>query len=204
MVNFHAFKLLTFAAVVAAFCVLAPASPRAEEEPAQVTEPEKELSRDERLKALFAELKSADSVRTAKKAAAKITKIWARSGSATIDLLMNNALKAVHKKDYALALDLLDAVIRLKPDFAEGWNKRATVYYLQKDYGRSIADIHETLRREPRHFGAINGLAVIFDQVDDDSRSLAAYRMILELYPLHQGAKKAVEKLTGKTEGREI
>ena len=117
---------------------------------------------------------------------------------------MERALAATHAKDYTLALDLLDAIVRLKPDFAEGWNKRATVHFLRKDYARSLADIHQTLLLEPRHFGAINGLAVILGQLDEDKRSLEAYRRLLEIYPHNKNARLAIEKLADDTEGREI
>lgn len=167
----------------------------------QTAAPEKPESRIDRL---FEQLAKAESEKGARIIAERIAKAWLASGSDTVDLLMRRALLATHAKDYALALDLLDAVVRLKPDYAEGWNKRATVHYLRKDYSRSLGDIHETLRLEPRHFGAILGLAVILDQLDNDARALAAYRRLLEIYPHNEDAEKAVEKLQPEAEGREI
>jgi len=72
---------------------------------------------------------------------------------------MNWAMKAMEAKDYATALDFLDRVILMKPDFAEGWNKRATVYYVLGEYAKSLADCDEVMKRNPYHFGALSGSA---------------------------------------------
>jgi len=77
---------------------------------------------------LFVLLKDAKTSQDAKGVAGRIAKVWLTSGSDTVDLLMERALIAVHAENYALALDLLDAVVLLKPDYTEGWNKRATVH----------------------------------------------------------------------------
>lgn len=161
-------------------------------------------TRAERLDALFAGLKAAKTDDEAKKTASRIAEMMLQSGSATIDLLMARALVSVHAKDYALALDLLDAVVRLKPDFVEGWNKRATVHFLRRDYARSLADIHRTLEMEPRHFGAINGLAVILENLDNEERALDAYKRLIEIYPRNEQALKEIRELSGKAEGRQI
>lgn len=202
----NAFSRILFAATAAATLSLGPTSTRADDTDAASPHEVKpaEPSHEERLDGLFEDLARAGAADEAKKVAEKIAGIWLASGSDTIDVLMKRALVATHTKDYALALDLLDSVVRLKPDFAEGWNKRATVHFMRKDYGRSLADIHQTLLLEPRHFGAINGLAVILQQLDEDERSLAAYRRLLEIYPHNEGALKAIEKLAATTEGREI
>ena len=96
------------------------------------------------------------------------------SGSDTCHLLMGRVKAAADDKDYDLAIKLLDAIIELKPNYVEAWNRRATVYYLQKDYGHAVADIREVLAREPRHFGALAGLGVILQEIGDDkcARSL--------------------------------
>ena len=91
--------------------------------------------------------------------------------SDTTDLLMARVQKAIENKDLALALKLLDAVVKIKPDYIEAWNRRATIYYMQKDYGRSLADIRQVLRLEPRHFGALTGLGLIPLQVRCPSQS---------------------------------
>ncbi len=71
---------------------------------------------------------------------------------------MTRVKTAIEAQDTDLALQLLDAIIKIKPDYIEAWNRRATLYYMKKDYGHSIADIRQVLKREPRHFGALSGL----------------------------------------------
>ncbi len=206
MTKSNASSRFLVAAAAAVFLLSGPAEYgwSAEELPPSADEKPAEPTPKERLDRLFADLGEAATTGDAKKVAEKIAKTWLVSGSDTIDLLMERALIATHSKDYALALDLLDSVVRLKPEFAEGWNKRATVHFIRKDYGRSLADIHQTLLLEPRHFGAINGLAVILGEIDEDERSLAAYRRLLEIYPHNESALKGIKKLAATIEGREI
>ncbi|MEM7422831.1 MAG: hypothetical protein AAF334_03855, partial [Pseudomonadota bacterium] len=83
---------------------------------------------------------------------------WNQSGSDSMNLLARRADEAMEAKNYDLALQFLNDLVRLAPEFAEGWNKRATLYFIREDYGASLEDIAETLRREPRHFGALSGL----------------------------------------------
>ena len=107
-------------------------------------------------------------------------------------------------KGYDLALHLLDAVIEIKPDYTEAWNRRATVYFLKKDYGNSLADLSKVLTREPRHFGALSGLGLIMQEIGDDKRALDAYRKALDVYPRLKGVSEKVKTLTEKVEGRDI
>ena len=74
-------------------------------------------------------------------------------------------------------------MIELKPDYTEAWNRRATLYFLQKDYGHALADIREVLAREPRHFGALSGLGLILQEIGDDKHALEAYRRALAIDP---------------------
>ena len=105
------------------------------------------------LNTLFDALKVAPDAQSAKAIEERIWAVWVVSGSDTCNLLMGRARAAADEKDYDLAIKLLNAVVELKPDYIEGWNRRATIYYLKKDYAHSIADIREVLSREPRHFG---------------------------------------------------
>ena len=132
-------------------------------------------SRAEQLDALFAELKSASDAAAAKQAEDAIIAIWLQSGSDTVDLLMSWSVQAIAKKEYAEALDILDRVVTLKPDYVEGWNKRATVYFLTDKYGQSISDIEHVLVLEPRHFGALTGLGSIFRALGEDQRAIEAF-----------------------------
>ncbi len=95
--------------------------------------------------------------------------------SDTAALLMTRAKAAMDAQKTDVALKLLDAVIKLRPDYIEAWNRRATVYYMQSDYAHSLADIQQVLIREPRHFGALAGLGMIMQDIGDDKRALDAF-----------------------------
>lgn len=156
------------------------------------------------LEALFAQLKSAKSAPARAKIAHQIQVQWSRSESPTIDLLMLRAHTAMENKDPALALDLLDAVVRFKPDFVAGWNRRAAAYFLAGDLGKAIVDVERSLALEPRHWGALAGLAAIQQGLGDNVAALATYRKILEIYPELDKALEAVKALEAKTAGREV
>jgi tetratricopeptide (TPR) repeat protein len=161
--------------------------------------------RGARLDQLFETLRTARDAPAARAAEHAILAIWNDSGSATVDLLMSWAAKAADQRDYAGALDFLDRVISLKPDYAEGWNKRATVYYLIDDYGKSIADIENVLKLEPRHFGALAGFGSILRDLGEDEKALAVYRRALDLDPRLDSVRKAIDKLTAEgVDGRDL
>lgn len=153
---------------------------------------------------LFEALKAAPDEDSAKHVERRIWALWFASGSDTADLLMGRVKTAVEKGDSDLALKLLDAVIELKPDFVEGWNQRASLYFVKKDYGRALADLSQALAREPRHFGAWAGLGAILHDIGEDKRALDAYRRALALYPRLQRIPDVVKTLTEKLEGRDI
>lgn len=147
------------------------------------------------LDSLFAELKKQTKAPAAKLISKRIWSNWMDSGSKSIDLLMSRAATSMNDKKNALALDVLAQVIRLKPEYAEGWNRRATLYFSMNDFGRSIADIEKTLALEPRHFGALSGLAIILKSIGKKQASLDTWYKVLEIYPAHQQAQKEAIKL---------
>src|SRR6201997_505121 len=128
---------------------------------------------------LFGALKAAPDEASAKHVEAKIWAIWLHTPSDTVALLMTRAKAAMDAQNSDVALKLLDAVVRLRPDYIEGWNRRATLYYLRNDYARSLADIAQVLAREPRHFGALAGLGMIMQDLGDEKRALDAFRKAL-------------------------
>jgi len=130
--------------------------------------------------------------------------LWTTSGSDTANLLMSRVKTAVDKEDLELALRLLNAIVDIKPDYVEAWNRRATIYFMKKDYSRSLADIREVLQREPRHFGALAGLGMILQDIGDDVHALDAYRRALAVNPRLKGIGDRVKVLTDKVEGRDI
>jgi len=156
------------------------------------------------LDTLFAALKIAPDAESAKAIEERIWALWMVSGSDTCNILMGRAKAAADEKDYDLAIKLLDAVIELKPNYTEAWNRRATIHYLQKDYGHALADIREVLAREPRHFGALSGLGLILQELGDDKHALEAYRRALAIDPHLEHVGEAVKTLSEKVEGRDI
>jgi len=156
------------------------------------------------LDTLFDALKIAPDADSAKAIENRIWAVWMVSGSDTCNLLMGRAKAAADDKDYELAVKLLDAVIALKPQYVEAWNRRATVYFLMKEYGRSLADIREVLAREPRHFGALSGLGLILQEIGDDKHALEAYRRALAVDPHLEHIPEVVKTLREKVEGRDI
>jgi tetratricopeptide (TPR) repeat protein len=156
------------------------------------------------LETLFDALKIAPDAESAKAIEERIWAVWMVSGSDTCNLLMARSKSAADEKDYDLAIKFLDAVVALKPEYTEAWNRRATLYYLNKDYGHALADIRQVLLREPRHFGALSGLGLILQEIGDDKHALEAYRKALAIDPHLENLSDAVKTLSEKVEGRDI
>lgn len=183
-----------------------PADGRTGEIPAAADKatPKAPETRAEKLDWLFVQLKAAANEPLAKRIASQINAIFLESGSDTIDLLMSRAMKAMADKDSALALDLLDQVVVLKPDYVEGWNKRATLHYMEDRYGPALADIEHVLALEPRHYGALSGLGMILGELNDKRRAIEAFKNVLALYPQLENAKKALADLEKDLRERDI
>ena len=153
---------------------------------------------------LFGALKVAPDEASAKHVEARIWALWLQTPSDTAALLMMRAKAAMDAQQMDVALKLLDAVIKLRPDYVEGWNRRATLYYLRNDYAHSLEDIAQVLVREPRHFGALAGLGMIMQDLGDDKRALDAFRKALAVNPYLEKVPELVKTLTEKVEGRDI
>ena len=153
---------------------------------------------------LFGALKAAPDEGSAKHVEARIWAIWMQTPSDTAALLMMRAKTAMDAHQMDVALKLLDAIIKLRPDYTEAWNRRATLYYLQNDYARSLADIRQVLVREPRHFGALTGLGMIMQEIGDDKHALDAFRRALAINPHLEKVPDFVKALSEKVEGRDI
>ena len=177
------------------------ASPESADNPPPVTP---QVDRAHTIDFLFQALKAAPDDETARLIEGRIWALWLVSGSDTADLLMSRARAAIEQNDADLAIQLLDAIIELKPDYAEAWNRRATLYFEKHDYGRAMSDIAQVLAREPRHFGALTGLGMILEDVGDDKRALEAFRRALEVDPRLERVPEIVKSLTEKVEGRGI
>jgi tetratricopeptide (TPR) repeat protein len=162
------------------------------------TDPADEKSR---LDQLYADLAETDDPAVSERVTREIQMIWMHSGSDTVDILMSRAGKAIQAEDQALALDLLDVVVLLRPSYAEGWNRRATVHYMREDFGKSLVDIERTLALEPRHWGALSGLAIIQRRLGFDEDSLETFKRALKVNPGLENATKAIEDLEKEAEG---
>ena len=153
---------------------------------------------------LFGALKAAPDEASARHVEARIWALWMATPSDTAALLMARAKVALEARQLDVALKLLDAVVALRPDYIEGWNRRATIYYLRDDYGHALQDIRQVLAREPRHFGALAGLGMIMRDLGDDRRALDAFRKALAINPHLDKIPELVKTLTEKVEGRDI
>jgi tetratricopeptide (TPR) repeat protein len=203
-------------AMIAAAIVLAPALAQAQnpklapqrqqkkppEAPAKL--PNVGADRTRGLDFLFGALKAAPDEVSAKHVEARIWALWMQTPSDTAALLMARAKAAMDAKQADVALKLLDAVIKLRPEYVEAWNRRATLYYVQNDYTHSLEDIEQVLSREPRHFGALAGLGMIMQDLGDDKRALDAFRKALAVNPHLERVPELVKTLTEKVEGRDI
>ncbi|MBX9845164.1 MAG: tetratricopeptide repeat protein [Xanthobacteraceae bacterium] len=153
---------------------------------------------------LFGALKAAPDADTAKQVEARIWAQWMASGSDTANLLMTRTKTAIEANDLDLAIKLLDALVQIKPDYVEAWNRRATIHYMRKEFGQSLEDIRQVLSREPRHFGAMSGLGMILQEFGDDKRALEVFRRALEVHPNLPRIPDLVKTLSEKVEGRGI
>lgn len=160
--------------------------------------------RAQRLDALLTTLKRAPDQSEAKDIELEIWRLWLHSGSDAVDLLMKRIITAMNDEDYSLALALLNHVVDIRPKYAEGWNKRATVLYALREYPRCLSDIERTLMLEPSHFGALSGLGTVLEAMGKKEQALEAFRRALRINPFLPGAKRAERKLSDEVEGQDI
>jgi tetratricopeptide (TPR) repeat protein len=166
--------------------------------------PQPVLSRAQKLDALFVDLKKAKSQAVAEGVASRIWETWNNSDSASINLLMQWSQEAMDKQKFPVALDFLDQVVVLKPTYAEGWNRRATLHFMMNNYSKSMADIEKTLELEPRHFGALAGMGHIFLALDRKELALRAYERALDVYPMMRTVQKQVGDITEELSGSQL
>ena len=121
--------------------------------------------------------------------------LWSRSGDAAVDRLMERGLEEMQSGRHAEAIATFSEVIRRKPGFAEGWNKRATVLYLAGELQRSRADCDEVLKRNPRHFGALSGAGLIHLELEQYGQALDWFRRALEVNPNMSAIEAEVRRL---------
>lgn len=153
---------------------------------------------------MFDKLRNAPSESEANDRAMDIWASWMESGSATVDIAMERAAGAQAAGDNDTARALLDRVILLRPDYAEAWNRRASIFLTEENYPEALRDLNEALKYEPRHFGAWAGLGMLFETMRAPEEALEAYREALAVYPMMVQAKKAEGRLSKEAEGLEL
>jgi len=117
------------------------------------------------------------------KAEATLWQIWCRSGIPEVDRLLGQGVEAMERQELEEARALFTRLIERAPDFAEGWNKRATVRYLAEDYAGAVADCEETLARNPSHFGALSGQGLCHMALGQSREAAALFRRALAVHP---------------------
>ncbi|MGH8707446.1 MAG: tetratricopeptide repeat protein [Burkholderiales bacterium] len=131
--------------------------------------------------------------------------LWGRSGDAEVDRTMARGVEEMQSGRYERAVATFSEVIRRRPDFAEGWNKRATALYLAGEYRRSLADCDEVMKRNPQHFGALSGYGQIYFQLGEYDKAIEWWRRALQANPNLLGVEisiKRTEELLRQKRGR--
>jgi len=121
--------------------------------------------------------------------------IWSRSGDEEVDRLFAVGIEQMTAREAEAAVETFSRIIRRRPDFAEGWNKRATIYYLLGEYERSLADCAEVMKRNPYHFGALSGYGMIFMRLGEAETALGYFERALAINPNLQQVEEAVQLL---------
>lgn len=182
--------LASFKRIVAAFAVVAACS---------VASQAQEVDVD----ALLAELADPDT-RDWQTLERRIRTEWSKSGSASMDLLLQRGQKALEAEEFDVALEHLTALTDHAPDFAEGWNARATAFFSKKMYGPAMQDIARALALNPRHFAAMTGLAVMLQEMGFDQEALEAWRLMEKVHPHRPELKQAIEQLEKEVGGQTL
>ncbi len=150
---------------------------------------------------LFERLQTTSNAEEAEMIEVAIIHAWSESGREEVDRLMLQGLQAIHANDVDGAIRAFDQVVSLAPHFAEGWNMRALVHWLQDEYGPAVSDLRNVLSLEPRHFGALNLLGRIFHEVGDDQTAVRVFEKVLEINPHLEEAQRRMEELREQVAG---
>ena len=160
-------------------------------------------AQQEELDALFAELAEPEQEEW-RRIESEIVRHWSRSGSDAMDLLLERGQTAMEAGDWPGAVEHLSALVDHAPDFAEGWNARATAFYMMDEYALAMADVERVLALNPRHFGALSGLAIMLESTGDDDLALKAQRAAQAIHPHRPEVNRAIERLERKIGGAEL
>ena len=158
---------------------------------------------DPALDSMFSALGDAPDAESAAPVEAAIWEHWADSGSPTVNILLERAAAAESAGETDRAIRFLNEASALAPDFAEPWNRRASLAYETEDYPGAISAIQEALKREPRHFGAYAGLGLIYEELGQERAALEAFRAALAIHPHYDAALRGVSRLEPRVDGRD-
>ena len=154
------------------------------------------LADQENLNQLFKKLKKENNQNIARSIEDKIWELWTTHNSDnSLTQMMNYGTILMNNRNYDEANRIFTKIINEDPNWAEGWNKRATVYYYQKKYKLSQADIDKVIELENRHFGALSGQGMVQIKLDNLEKALDSYKKVLEIYPSNKTAKTLVDEI---------
>jgi len=128
-------------------------------------------------------------------AEAALWAVWSRSGDDAIDYILEIGVAQMREGQVQASVETFSEIIGRRPDFAEGWNKRATAYYMLGEWRRSAADCDEVLRRNPQHFGALSGYGMIWLQLDEPTRALERFEQAVAVNPNLESVQSTIDAL---------
>lgn len=166
--------------------------------------PSEPKARSELLSELYGYLAKAESAAQSEPIVATIQRLWMISDSPTIDLLMERAMQSIEVGNFKSAQKFLDAVVKLEPDYTEGWNRRAYVFYQNNTPHRALDDLRRVLSIEPNHFQALESVATILRELGEKPAALEAFRKLKALHPQATGLDSTIEELSREVEGEPI
>ena len=154
---------------------------------------------DTRLEYLFDILSKTENNIQINEVTSRIWDIWHETNDPSIEEDFYRGLESMRMGDLIMSVVFFTRVIDKNPNFAEGWNKRATVYYMLGKFDASMMDIHETLKLEPRHFGAMDGMGLIFIHLEQFDQAIDIYDQMLKIFPNNSSTKQKKEMLINRS-----
>ena len=138
---------------------------------------------DQRLNNLFKKLNETENQDEIRDLISDIWNIWYEVDDPKVIEYFEKGIQAMNLRNYPLAIRFFNNLIEEDPNFAEGWNKRATVHFMMGNFDQSMQDIIKTLELEPRHFGALDGMGLIFIHQGQFQQAIDVYDKMLEIFP---------------------
>lgn len=159
---------------------------------------------DPKLDDLFLVLRSTDDPAKAQRTEGEIWVLWVKRGVEHVDELMAAGIQAMNAGALHTSVTVFDRVIAMAPDYAEAWNKRATVYFMMGRFDESVGDIQKTLTLEPRHFGALSGMGMIYQAIGKPQAAIEIWQKALTINPHLAGLRRHVDEVRRGLKGRKI